>query len=165
MKNQHLRRLVQIALFAAITTIATLIIQIPIPGGGYVNPGDCAILLCAWLLGPAAGAAAGGLGAALADILSGYALYAPGTLVIKALVGLCAGLLAGRNASRVPVRLVSGAAAEAVMVLGYFVYEALLLQVGMGAAAGIPGNLIQALFCLVAAVAVFHPISRLPRSK
>ena len=36
---------------------------------------------------------AGGVGSMLADLLSGYAYYAPGTLVIKALVALVAALV------------------------------------------------------------------------
>lgn len=51
------------------------------------------VLLGAYLLGPAYGAVAGGAGPALADLLSGYAMYVPGTLVIKALMGLTAALL------------------------------------------------------------------------
>ncbi|MBE6957313.1 MAG: ECF transporter S component [Ruminococcaceae bacterium] len=165
MKNKRLRKLVLTALFAAMTTVATLILQIPIPGGGYVNPGDCIILLCAWLLGPAAGAAAGGLGAALADLLAGYALYAPGTLIVKALMGLCAGVFLCRRTSRLSLRLAGGAMAEAVMVLGYFAYEALVLGVGMGAVAGLPGNAIQAVFGLAAAVAIFPLLRRLTQIK
>ncbi|MBQ3135759.1 MAG: ECF transporter S component [Oscillospiraceae bacterium] len=165
MKNKRLHKLVLTALFAAMTTVATLILQIPIPGGGYVNPGDCIILLCAWVLGPAAGAAAGGLGAALADLLSGYALYAPGTLIVKALMGLCAGIFLCRRTARLSLRLLGGAVAEAVMVLGYFAYEAAILGVGPGAAAGIPGNAIQAAFGLVAAAAIYPLLRRLTRIK
>ena len=165
MKNKKLQWLVQTALFAAMTTVATLIIQIPIPGGGYVNPGDCIILLCAWLLGPLAGAAAGGLGAGLADLLSGYALYAPGTLIIKALMGLCAGMFLCKRTSRLPLRLAGGAIAEVVMVLGYFAYEAVILGVGLGAAAGLPGNAIQAVFGLVAATAIYPLLRRLTQAK
>lgn len=161
MKDKRLGRLVQTALFAAMITVSTLIIQIPIPGGGYVHPGDSVILLCAWLLGPAAGAAAGALGAALADILSGYALYAPGTLVIKLLMGLCAGALFTRLSHRTAGRLLGGTIAELVMVLGYFLYEAVVLGLGLGAAAGIPANLFQALFGLAAAAALLRPMGRL----
>ena len=45
--------------------------------------------------------------------------------------------------------VVSGVVGELIMVGGYFVYEALPLQYGIGAAVGIPSNLVQALVGLV----------------
>ena len=161
MKNKKLRLLVQTALFAAIITVATMIIQIPIPGGGYVHPGDSVILLCAWLLGPIPGAVAGAVGAGLADLLSGYALYLPATVLIKVLMGLCAGALFTRFSNRASGRLLGGAISGLVMVLGYFLYEAFILGFGMGALAGIPANLFQALFGLAAGAALLRPMGRL----
>ena len=94
MKHQKLYRLVLAALFAALIFVATNIIHIPTPGtNGYVNLGDCMVLLGAFLLGPVYGAAAGGIGSALADILSGYAVFAPGTFVIKALIAVIAAVI------------------------------------------------------------------------
>ena len=166
MKNEKLRRLVLTALFAAMTTVATMIIQIPVPAtGGYVHPGDSVILLCAWLLGPIPGAVAGALGAGLADALSGYALYVPATAIIKALMGLCAGGLFLRMKNRTVGRMIGGAVAGIVMVLGYFVYEAFILGFGLGAAAAIPANLFQALFGLAAAAALIPGLDRLSRTK
>ncbi len=92
MTDQKLRKLVMAALFAALTTVMTMVIRIPSPMSGYVNLGDCAVLLSAWILGPGLGCAAAGIGSMLADLL-GYPLYAPGTLVVKGLMALAAGLL------------------------------------------------------------------------
>lgn len=55
------------------------------------------VILGAYLLGPALGAAAGGVGPALADLLSGYTVYVPATLVIKAAMGLLAAMLYRRR--------------------------------------------------------------------
>ena len=88
MKQTKLRTLILAAMFAALTCVATMIIHIPSPIGGYFNLGDCMVLLSAFVLGPVWGTAAGGIGSALADVICGYFVYAPGTLVIKALV-LC----------------------------------------------------------------------------
>ena len=156
MKQDSLSKLVMAALFAALTCIATLVIQLRVtPTGGYVNLGDCLVLLCAWLLAPVYGMAAAGIGSMMADIISGYAVYAPATLVIKAVMAaLAAGLyrLLGRRGGW--TFAVCGAAAEVPMVLGYWLFDALLASFGdrsfslalAGAAAGIPGNLVQATF-------------------
>ena len=82
MTDMKLRKLVLAALFAALCTVMTMVVQVPSPMQGYVNLGDCAVLLSAWVLGPWYGGAAAGLGSMLADLLS-YPHYAPGTLVIK----------------------------------------------------------------------------------
>lgn len=55
-----------------------------------MNLGDTVVLLGAYLLGGAYGATAGGIGPALADLISGYTAYVPATLVIKTLMALLA---------------------------------------------------------------------------
>ena len=90
MRASRWSRLVYTALFTALTTVATLVIQVPSPMSGYVNLGDAMVLLSAWILGPVYGTAAAGIGSMLADLLSGYAYYAPGTLVIKCLMAFVA---------------------------------------------------------------------------
>lgn len=66
-----LKMMVMTALFIALGYVATSLLVIPIPGGGYLNLGDTIVLLGAYLLGPVYGAVAGGLGPALADLLAG----------------------------------------------------------------------------------------------
>ena len=73
MTDQKLRKLVLAALFAALTTVMTMVIRIPSPMSGYVNLGDCAVLLSAWILGPGLGCAAAGIGSMLADLPAGSA--------------------------------------------------------------------------------------------
>ena len=93
MSDSKIKKMVLTALLAALTCVATMIIQIPSPMNGYVNLGDCFVLLSGWLLGPWLGFAASGIGSMLADIFLGYTHYAPGTLVIKGVVALVAALL------------------------------------------------------------------------
>ena len=144
MSDKKIRKLVISAMMAALTYVATMVIQIPSPMNGYVNLGDCFVLLCGWLLGPWYGGAAAGIGSMLTDLLSGYGHYAPGTFVIKGLDALVAALLFRTLGRTSTAALVSGLVGEAIMVAGYFGYAALLLGKGLGAAASIPGNLVQA---------------------
>lgn len=152
---RQLRTLVLTALLAAMACVATLVIRVPSPTDGYMNLGDAVVLLGAYLLGPGWGAAAGGLGAALADLLGGYPMYVPATLMIKALMAATAAglyhLLGHRGGWTLAV---CGAAAEVPMVLGYWLFDALLAASGgqtfglalAGTAVGIPSNLVQAVF-------------------
>lgn len=100
MTNKAIRTLVLAALFAALACVATMVIQIPSPMNGYVNLGDCFVLLAGWVLGPVYGSLAAGIGSALADMFTGYMHYAPGTFLIKAVMALIAWALAKALISR-----------------------------------------------------------------
>ena len=152
-----LKKMVLTALFAALTCVATMLIEIPMPATqGYVNIGDCFVLLGAWVLGPIYGAFAGGVGSALADLLVGYPHYIVGTLIIKALMAVIAALVyqtLGKKNGYLG-QLVGGILAELWMVLGYFLYAMLILGKGIAAATSIPGNLLQGAVGIVAAIAL-----------
>ena len=150
MSDKKIRTMVMAAVLAALACVATMVIQIPSPMNGYVNLGDCFVLLSGWLLGPWWGAAAGGIGSMLADLLLGYGHYAPGTLVIKGLMALVGALVFKALGKKSAAALVSGVVSEVIMVVGYFGYAGLLLGKGAAAAASIPGNLVQGAVGLVA---------------
>ncbi|MEZ0344964.1 MAG: ECF transporter S component [Infirmifilum sp.] len=151
MKTTRSRLLATASIMAALTTVATIIVQVPVPEThGYINLGDTMVMLSGVLFGPLTGALAGGIGSALADILSGYPGWAPFTLVIKGLEGLVVGLLASRGGRA--MALLGCALGGAVMVLGYFTVEYFLY--GAGAFAELPGNIVQALAGLVVAYGV-----------
>lgn len=163
--RQQLIRICVAAMFAALICVATMLIQIPMPGAGYVNFGDCFILVAAWVLGPVYGFAAGGIGSALADLFSGYPIYAPGTFVIKGLIAVAAALVAHviikKTGKRIVSFIVGSIAGELVMVWGYFLYEALVLGLGFGGAlAVLMGNFIQGAFGAVVGVIITGIIAK-----
>ena len=76
-------------LMIALVTVSTMVLQIPVSAtNGYIHLGDSMILLISVFFGWRYGMVAGGVGAALADLLSGYAHWAPFTLIIKGVMGL-----------------------------------------------------------------------------
>ena len=114
---------------SAMVCVATMIIKIPSPLKGYLNLGDCIVLLAGWTLSPTYGFLAAGLGSALADVFSGYALYAPATFLIKgamALIAFACFRLLQKKMGKLPSRLLGGVLAEMGMVMGYFVFEGFL---------------------------------------
>lgn len=123
------QKVVMASLFAALVCVATMIIKIPSPLSGYINPGDCIVLLSGWLLPPTYGFLAAGLGSALADLFSGYVVYAVATFFIKGVMALiayfCAKHILGRK-KELFARLLGGALAELFMILGYFLFEGVL---------------------------------------
>ncbi|MBS7643071.1 ECF transporter S component [Candidatus Bathyarchaeota archaeon] len=131
------------AVMAALVCVATMLVQIPNPPTrGYINVGDAMIFVSALTFGMIVGGVAGGIGSALADILSGYAFYAPFTLVIKGMEGLLAGVISDRKRPKRDFLAVIVAGAE--MILGYFFVEAYIFGIG-AALTEVPGNIFQIL--------------------
>ena len=153
------KKLTTCAIFAAIICIVTTFIAIPAPAIGSINLGDIFILCAAWLLGPIYGGIAAGIGAALADLFSGFAIYAPATLIVKFLMAIVCctvfSLLSKIIKHNFTVRILSALCAELVMVIGYFAYEAIVYGF-FAALAAIPFNLIQGSVCLVIGSLVCH---------
>lgn len=146
MTNSRTKNMVLGALAAAMVTGATML-SVPVPGFRlYFNLGEGIIYTVAILWGAKHGAIAGGMGAALADLILGYPMWAPLTLVIKGLEGYVVGTLAPRG------RVKAMAAGAAIMATGYTLSAGLLygwaaapvefvtdlVQTGVGVAIALP---------------------------
>ena len=140
------KKLVISALFAALAFVATRFFAFSLPTG-YANLGDCFAFLAGFILGGPWGAAAAGIGIALADILSPYTIYAPATFIIKAFIALCGTFAAKHSVNKkgwIAIIAALSLLGEVMMVLGYFFFESVFLNVGTAAVASVPGNLTQA---------------------
>ena len=161
--HEKTKKLTIAALMSAMVCVATMIVKIPSPMKGYVNLGDPVVLLCGWLLGPGYGFAAAGLGSALADLFSGYVVYAPATFAIKGGMAVIAVLLfklLKRRLGALPAQIVGGALAELFMVLGYFVFEGFLYGFAPSVV-NIPANAAQGVVGLVLGVVLARVLKRL----
>ncbi len=138
--------------FIALTVVValiTLFIRIPLPSRGYFNFGDVAVVFSGFVLGSLTqrnnfwwGAGAGGIGSALADVIGGFGLFAPITLIAKGVEGGLCALASGRQGFSRGILIGLGGAA---MVACYFIAEALMPNIGLqGAVSEIIPNLIQA---------------------
>lgn len=141
------------AVMIALVAVLTLWVRIPIPAtGGYVHMGDVGVFFAAFAFGPLVGLVAGGTGTALADVIGGYAAFAPLTLVAHGLQGWLAGYLGrGRDTKGlVAAWAVGGLAVVLVYFLGEWLVYGLgysvalaevipnLMQVGVGGLVGVP---------------------------
>lgn len=145
------QKIVMAAMLAALTCVATMIIKIPSPLKGYLNLGDCIVLLAGWSLSPIYGFLAAGIGSALADLFSGYVMYAPATFVIKGVMALIAYFgfeLLHKKIGNLPSQIISGTIAEIWMVIGYFVFEGFLYGFAPSAV-NIPANGVQGVAGLI----------------
>ncbi len=144
MKKWTIRDITLYGLFMALTVVATIVIVLPaFFTRGFVNLGDTLVIFSAFLFGGVPGMIIGGIGSALADMILGYYIYAPITLVVKGIEGLIAGKLFHLFKEKKSHAVWTSYIAALWMVLGYFVAEAFLLYGVEAAVPSIVGNLIQ----------------------
>lgn len=178
---QNTTKLVMMALLAALTCVATMIIKFPTPTFGYIHPGDGMVILSGIILGPVGGALAAGIGSMFADLFSGYASFAVATLLIKAMSAFAAGILFHKieklsvgKGSTYAGAVFGGIVAEVIMVVGYFAYEIFLSAVATGditattlsagvaaAAVGIPFNMVQGFTGIVVCVVLLPVLMKI----
>lgn len=152
----QVRDIVQVGLFSAIIFAATTAIHIPYGNGGVIHLGDSMVFLAALLFGKKKAAFAGAIGMTLFDVLNGYVVWAPFTLVIKALMGYIAGSIAysGNSKGESLLRNAAGMVLGGLwMTAGYYIAEAIITGNVISPIIGVPGNLLQ--FGAGAVIALF----------
>lgn len=149
--------MVQIALMAAMTYVATAVINIPsgVIVKGVVHLGDSMVFLAAILLGGRKAFLASAVGMCLFDLLSPYAIWAPFTFVIKGVMAYIAATIAYRSnykgdnmLNNVLAFTLGGiwmiaAYYGAGVILMHFTTSVSFNQAFILAAAEIPGNIAQ----------------------
>ncbi len=181
--------LVLTALMLGLVCLATFALKVPNPlTQGYVHLGDTFIFMSVLVLGKKNGAIASSVGAALADILGGYVIFAPGTFIAKGLMAFVMGEIVERGHKREdllaeesalkgetwkPTLILSIAPYEFLaMILGGFTEVVIYIFVNAivygNIAVGfmsIPGNIGQFMCSMVVAVLLTHALLKTPAGK
>ena len=140
MKDQKIRLMCITGIFTAIVFVFTAYLHIP-SHTGYTHVGDGFIYLAACMLPLPYAMFVGAGGALLADCLTGYAIWAPGSIIIKTVAVL---FFSRKNARIISVRnLLALIPAWAICIGGYYLYEALITGNYAAPLAGIPGYITQ----------------------
>ncbi len=140
MNQQKIKRMALSGIFAALVFVFTAYLHIP-SHTGYTHVGDGFIYVAACLLPLPYAVFVGAVGALLADLLTGFAIWAPGSVIIKAAAVFffsCKGkkILTLRNGlALLPASL--------LCIGGYYLYEALITGNFLAPLAGIPGYITQ----------------------
>ncbi len=148
-----LKKLVLSALFIALVTVSTMIIQIPVlMTEGYIHFGDSMIFLIAVFFGRRNGAIAGGIGSMFADIFSGYGHWAPFTFVIKGLMGFVVycSKYESKEQKFFSVGTILGVLAGFVVMVGGYLIGGTILKGSFAVAlTSVPSNCMQGLMGVV----------------
>lgn len=147
------------AVVGAAVAVATMAISIPV-GLGYLNFGEVVIYTAAFLFGGVVGGLGGGIGAAAADVILGFAFYAPITLVAKGVEGFVVGRLAGTSTKRKAIAVAAGAP---FMIAAYVIARAYLEGIPAALFQELPIDILQAVVGFIIAAPLSQALqSRLP---
>ncbi len=143
MQNNRIKNLCLAGVLTALVFVFTAYLHIPVYAG-YTHIGDGFIFLSACLLPLPYGIFVGSVGALLADCLTGYALWAPASVLIKGLTVL---FFSRRNQRLLSARnLIALLPAGILCIGGYYLYEGWITGNFLAPLAGVWGNLLQWLF-------------------
>ena len=140
MKRNTVRLMCIAGVLTSLVFVVTAYLHIP-TNNGYVHVGDGLIYLSACLMPWPYALFIGAAGAFLADCLTGYAIWAPGSVVIKAMTVL---LFSSKSKKIMSLRnILAILPAIVVCAGGYYLYEALIYRNFIAPLAGIPASFTQ----------------------
>ncbi|MEI4463456.1 ECF transporter S component [Exiguobacterium sp. A1_3_1] len=154
------RQLVITAMSIALVLVATLFINIKLPiasSGGLVHMGTAMLFLIAILFGPRTALIAGAIGMGLFDLISGWTLWAPFTIVARGLQGYIVGRIAWSSrykGDNPGLNIFAMIVSAPVMLAVYYVCEGILYSNWVAPTASIPGNITQNVLGILVAIPV-----------
>jgi len=159
-------RIALVAVLTAVVVVFTLIVRVPTPLKGYISLCDVVIYFAAYLFGPWAAALAGGLGTGLADLIGGYAQWAPLSFIIHGAQGLLVALIAlapvsgGVRGDASIIKLVLGGLLGVIVMAGGYYIAGGILYGFEPALVEVPLNLLQSGVGMVLGILVSKTVQK-----
>lgn len=151
------------AIFIALTYLFTAFINVRLPilaNGGLIHLGNVPLFIGAIIFGKKTGMLAGGIGMGLFDLLSGWTLWAPFTLVIVGLMGYVVGKMTEKESHQNFLWYVNAIAVACIIkVVGYYIAEVIIYGNFVAPVSSIPGNLVQIGIAAVIVLIVISPLN------
>lgn len=166
--NKRTFNLILTSMSIALVFVATLLLNIKLPitaNGGLVHLGTAMLFIIAFVFGPKKAAIAGAVGMGLFDLVSGWTLWAPITIVARGLQGYLVGRIAwssGREGKSVGFNVLAAIVSIPLMLAVYYVGEAIIFGNFVVPAASIPGNIVQNVVGILVAIPVAVALKKTP---
>lgn len=158
--SAHVKSLAITAISLVLVYVFTALVNIRLPfapNGGLIHLGNLPLFLAAILFGKRTGMIAGGLGMALFDLMSGWTLWAPFTLVIVGCMGFVVGAVTEKKKSY-PLYILALVLACAIKIGGYYIAEGIIYGNWIVPVTSIPGNLLQVGAAAVITLVIIQPL-------
>lgn len=159
------------AMLIALVFLSTFFLNIKLPiaaNGGLVHLGTAMLFIASILFGPKKAALAGAIGMGLFDIVGGWTLWAPITIVARGLQGYIVGKIAwskGRNGTSIAFNVIATIVSIPFMIAVYYIGEGILYGNWIAPLASIPGDLVQNILGIIVAVPVCVALKKVPYFK
>lgn len=156
-QESHITKLAICGVFIALVYVATAFINIRLPiiaNGGLIHLGNVPLFIGAAFFGKKLGAAAGGIGMALFDVLSGWFLWAPFTFIIVSLMGWLYGSIVSTKKITFIRILLASIVVLFIKVIGYYIAEGFIYGNWISPVASIPGNIVQILMATIISIPI-----------
>ena len=169
--SQKTLDLIITAMLVALVFVSTFFLNIKLPiaaNGGLVHLGTAMLFIASILFGPKKAALAGAIGMGLFDIVGGWALWAPITIVARGLQGYIVGKIAwskGRNGTSIALNVIATIVSIPFMIAVYYIGEGILYGNWIAPLASIPGDLVQNILGIIVAVPVCVALKKVPYFK
>lgn len=151
MKNNKIQLMCITGVLTALVFVITAYLHIP-TNNGYIHIGDGLIYLAACILPCQYAMIVGGTGALLADCLTGYAIWAPGSVIIKIITVL---FFTYKSEKIVNLRnTLALIPATIVCAGGYYLYESVIYGNFISPLAGIPASITQSAASAIVFIAI-----------
>ena len=160
--------LILTSMLIALVFVSTVFLNIRLPissNGGLVHLGTAMLFIASILFGPKKGLLAGAIGMGLFDMVGGWLLWAPITIVSRSLQGYIVGKIAwsnGQKGNSIVLNLIGMIISIPFMVGVYYVGEAFLYGNWIAPLASIPGDLIQNGIGIIIAIPVCIVLRKIP---
>lgn len=157
-----------VAMLIALVFVATVFLNIRLPiaaNGGLIHLGTAMLFIASILFGPKKGAIAGAVGMGLFDLVGGWLVWAPITIVSRSIQGYIVGKIAwskGRQGNSTTLNLIATIVSVPFMIAVYYIGEAIMFSSWIVPLASIPGDLIQNGVGILIAVPVCTVLKRIP---
>lgn len=162
MKELNVKDLVITSLFIALVFVFTWLVkfQLPFaPNGGLIHLGNVPFFLAAIFLDKRIGMTAGALGMGIFDLVSGWAMWSPMTVISALIMGY---ILNKFNYKHLNLKnlLISFVLVAIVKVAVYYIGEIFILSSFVTPLASIPGNIIQIAVSSVIVLMILKPMEK-----
>ena len=163
--------LIMTSMLVALVFLSTFFLNIKLPisvNGGLVHLGTGMLFIASILFGPKKGALAGAIGMGLFDIVGGWLLWAPITIVARGLQGFIVGKIAwsnGRKGSRLALNVTATIVSIPFMIAVYYFGEVILYGNWIVPLTSIPGDLLQNALGMIIAIPVCVALKKVPYFK
>ncbi len=152
--------LIMTAMLVALVFLSTFFLNIKLPisvNGGLIHLGTAMLFIASILFGPKKGALAGAIGMGLFDLMGGWLIWAPITIVARGLQGYIVGKISwsnGRKGSSIAFNILATVVSTPIMIAVYYIGEVILYGNWIVPLTSIPGDLLQSVIGILIAIPV-----------